>query len=71
MIGWVIAQRPQQKVDLFILSNENDIFEAQKKLSMLSKKKVKSFKCDISNKNNVKKIISEIDNLSDLTDLTK
>ena len=30
---------------------------------MLSKKKVKSFKCDISNKKNVKKIISEIDNL--------
>ena len=63
-IGFGIAEAfAKQKVDLFILSNENDIFEAQKKLSMLSKKKVKSFKCDISNKNNVKKIISEIDNL--------
>ena len=63
-IGFGIAEAfVKQKADLFILSNENDIFEAEKKLSMLSNKKVKSFKCDISNKKKVKKIISEIDNL--------
>ena len=40
-IGVGIAEAfAKQKVDLFILSNENDIFEAQKNYLCLAKKKL-------------------------------